>query len=111
MIGLSLSEKLPEGVRQLANILQNGMKSGSIDPFFRRIVAQDGTVKNDGTHRFPPADILHMDWLCDNILGKIPPYEEILPVSKNMVRELGIYRDQIPAEKEVRPREDSERIR
>ena len=111
VIGLSLSEKLPEGVRQLANILQNGMKSGSIDPFFRRIVAQDGTVKNDGTHRFPPADILHMDWLCDNILGKIPPYEEILPVSKNMVRELGIYRDQIPAEKEVRPREDSERIR
>ncbi len=111
VIGLSLSDKLPEGVRQLANILQSGMKNGSIDPFFRRIVAQDGTVKNDGTHRFPPADILHMDWLCDNVLGKIPPYEEILPISKNMVRELGIYRDQIPAEQEVRPREDSERIR
>ena len=99
VIGLSLSDKLPEGVRQLANILQNGLCSGTIDPFLRRIVAQDGTVKNDGTHRLPPEELLHMDWLCANVLGQIPRYEEILPISKPMVRELGIYRDQIPAEK------------
>lgn len=99
VIGVSLSDKLPEGVRQMAKILQSGMSVGAIDPFQRRIVAQDGTVKNDGTHRFSAEEVLHMDWLCDNVLGEIPPYEQILPISQAMVRELGIYRDSIPAEK------------
>ena len=108
VIGLSMSNKLPEGVRQLANILQDGMTKGTIDPFQRRIVAQDGTVKNDGTRRLQPEELLHMDWLCDNVLGEIPQFEDILPMSKNLVRELGIYRDQIPAEKEVRNHEDTE---
>ena len=52
-----------------------------------------------------------MDWLCGNIVGSIPSFQEILPVSQNMVRELGIYRDRIPAQEEGKPREDFDRIR
>ena len=111
VIGIKLSDKLPEGVRRLAKILQRGMADGSIDPFFRRIVSQDGTLRNDGSRTFTPAQILHMDWLCDNVIGSIPPFEEILPFSQNMVRELGIYRDKIPPEKEAKPREDFDRVR
>ena len=111
VIGLKLSDKLPEGVRQLGKILEKGMRDGTIDPFLRRIVAQDGTVKNDGTHRFTPSEILHMDWLCDNVVGTIPAYEELLPISQPLVRELGIYRDQIKPEKEARPREDFDPVR
>jgi len=111
VIGLSLSDKLPEGVRQMAKLLQKELSESTLDPFLRRIVAQDGTVKNDGTHRFTPEELLHMDWLCSNILGEIPPFEDILPISKSMVRELGIYRDKIPAEKEARPREDFDHLR
>ena len=98
VIGLNLSDKLPEGVRQMARLLQKGMENGLVDPFLRRIVAQDGTVKNDGTQRFTPEQLLHMDWLCANVIGEIPPYEDILPISRTMVRELGIYRDKIPVE-------------
>jgi len=111
VIGVKLSDKLPEGLRQLALFLEKGLKVGAIDPFLRRIVAQDGTVKNDGTHRFTPEQLLHMDWLCANIIGQIPQYEDVLPISKTMVRELGIYRDKIPVEKEAKPREDFDRIR
>ena len=111
VIGLSLSDKLPEGVRRLGKLLQREMIAGNIDPFFRRIVAQDGTVKNDGSRTFTPEQLLKMDWLCDNVIGAIPKYEEILPVSRPMVRELGIYRDRIDLEKEVRPREDFDHLR
>jgi len=111
VIGLKLSDKLPEGVRQLAKILEKGMEECTIDPFLRRIVAQDGTVKNDGTHVFTPSEILNMDWLCDNVVGTIPAYEDLLPISQPLVRELGIYRDQIKPEKEVRPREDFDPVR
>ena len=111
VIGVGLSDKLPEGLRQMANMLQKGLADCTIDPFLRRIIAQDGTVKNDGTHRFTPEELLHMDWLCENIIGGIPPFEDILPVSQNMVRELGIYRENFSADKETRPREDFDPIR
>ena len=111
VIGVSLSDKLPEGVRRMAKMLQRGLADFGIDPFFRRIVAQDGTLKNDGSRTFTPAQLLHMDWLCDNVIGEIPTFDQILPISQNMVRELGIYRDQIPPEKEVKPREDFDRVR
>ena len=100
VIGLSLSDKLPAGVRQMAKLLQRAMADGSLDPFFRRVVSQDGTVRNDGSRTFTPQQILHMDWLCDNVVGQIPPFEEILPRSRRMVRELGVYKDTIPPEKE-----------
>ena len=111
VIGINLSDRLPEGIRQMANLLRKDLEEGTLDPFLRRIVAQDGTVKNDGTHRFTPEQILHMDWLCDNVIGDIPSFERILPVSQPMVRELGIYRDRIPAEKETKTHEDFDRSR
>ena len=52
-----------------------------------------------------------MDWLCENVIGSIPEYEQILPVSQKMVRELGIFRDKIPTEKEVKIREDFDHLR
>ena len=111
VIDVGLSDKLPEGVRQMANLLKANIASGQLDPFFRRIVAQDGTIKNDGTRHFTPEEVLHMDWLCDNVVGSIPPFEEILPISQKMVRQLGIYRDSIPPEKEAVIREDSGHLR
>ena len=88
VIDLELSRKLPAGVRQMAKILRYGMLSGQLDPFRRRIVAQDGTVKNDGTTSFLPEELLHMDWLVENVIGTIPSYEELLPQSQALVRYL-----------------------
>ena len=111
VIGVELSDKLPEGLRKMADLLKTNIANGTLDPFFRRIVAQDGTVKNDGTVHFTPEEVLHMDWLCDNVVGSIPPFEEILPIAQKMVRQLGIYRDSIPPEKEAVIREDPGHLR
>lgn len=100
VIDVELSKNLPESLVVLANILRKGLQDGSIDPFHRRIVAQDGTVKNDGTRTLTPDELLHMDWLCENVEGRIPRFEDILPFARDTVRELGVYRDEIPMEKE-----------
>jgi hypothetical protein len=100
VIDVTLSKHLPEGLRQLAWILRKGLQSGTIDPFKRLIVSQDGTIINDGSRSLTPEELLHMDWLCNNISGSIPSFDQILPYSQAMVRELGIYRDEIPMEKE-----------
>ena len=52
-----------------------------------------------------------MDWLVENVVGTIPPFEEIDLRSQPLIRELGVYRDKIPAEKEGRPRENFDSIR
>ena len=97
VIDLKLSDRLPQGVRQMAKLLYEAVKQGYIDPFGRKIMAQDGTVKNDGTESFTSEQILRMDWLCDNVIGYIPTIEEIRLESRKIVQELGIYRDKYSA--------------
>ena len=101
VIDVDLSKDLPSGVLSLAKILRQGLRDGTIDPFRSRIVAQDGRVINEGSRILSADEILHMDWLCDNVVGSIPSYDEILPISQPTVRMLGIYRDQIPNIQEV----------
>ena len=76
------------------------MRNGTLDPFRRTVIAQDGRVMNDGSRCFSPEELLHMDWLCDNVEGFIPEFEQIAPFARDMVRELGVYRDSIPMERE-----------
>ena len=111
VIDIELSDQLPAGVRMMAQLLRKNLIEGTLDPFARKIVAQDGTVKNDGTRFLTPKERLNMDWLCENVIGSIPAFDQILPMSRTMVRELGIYRDSIPGIQEVSPREDFDRER
>lgn len=94
-----LSRELPHDLRHLAELLRSGITSGAIDPFACHIVAQDGTLKNEGLRGFAPEQILHMDWLCDAVEGHIPEYDELTEVSRPMYRMQGIHRDRLPAEK------------
>jgi hypothetical protein len=87
-------------VTQLVHILQKGVTDGSIEPFRRPICSQDGQIRNDGEKWFSPAEILHMDWLCDCVDGSIPAFEDLLPRSRPIVRLQGVYRDKILPEKE-----------
>ena len=111
VIDIELSDRLPAGVRALAEILRKDMIAGTLDPFARKIIAQDGTVKNDGTRTPDAKERLKMDWLCENVIGKIPTFDRILPMSRTMVRELGVYRDSIPDAKEVAEREAFDHLR
>ena len=42
-----------------------------------------------------------MDYLCSAVNGRIPEYEEILPMARKMVRLQGVYRDKIPPDQEA----------
>lgn len=99
-IDVTVSERLPEGLKALVSHLRRGLQKKTIDPFCRKIIAQDGTVKNTGLTGFTPEQLLHMDWLCENVDGSIPEYDQVLPFSQALVRELGVHREKIPPEKE-----------
>ena len=90
VIDVALSDKLPEGIRVLAEMLKKGIVSGELDPFKRKILDQQGNVRNDGTKIFTPAELMHMDWLCENVVGGFPKYDEIQPIARPMVDILGV---------------------
>ena len=100
VVDIRASEALPVSMAELVDILKRGIISGLIAPFCRHIVAQDGTLINDGGHALTPEEILHIDWLCDRVHGKIPSYDELLPIARPIVRLQGIYRESIPPEKD-----------
>ena len=98
VVDLRYSDDLPDGVRELARILQTGIQAGAIQPFQRRITAQNGQLINDGSRPLSMEEILKMDWLCDRVDGSLPAYGELLPVARPTVRRLGVHREQIPPE-------------
>ena len=100
VIDIALSDRLPVGVRILAEMLRTSMRERTLDPFRRKLTTQDGRLISDGSRRLSPDELLQMNWLCHNVTGSIPTFDELIPTSQSLVRELGIYKDQIPAVKE-----------
>ena len=62
-------------------------------------MGQGGSERNDGHTYFTPDELLRMVWLCENVDGAIPVYEELSAKAQRIVRLQGIYRDAIPPEK------------
>ncbi len=91
VIDVALSPSLPEGVRFLADTLKAGICSGTVDPFKRRILDQQGKERNDGSRSFSPMELLQMDWLCENVIGSFPAFEDIIPQARTMVELLGVF--------------------
>ena len=96
VVDVDIDETLPNGVTQLAQFLKQGIHNEEIDPFLRPITDQRGAVVSDGTRRFSPEELMGMDWLCDNVDGLIPGFDDLLPQSQGLVRLLGLYRQSIP---------------
>lgn len=100
VVGLRYAPDLPEGSRALAGILERELRAGRLDPFRRPIRDRQGVERSDGDKWFSPEELLKMDWLCDNVEGEIPSFASLLPSAREVVRLQGVYRDQLPPEKE-----------
>ena len=100
VIGVQWTDAIPQGTKALVEILKNGIISGSISPFLRNIISQDGTLRCNEENPLSTDAILNMDWLCSNVIGSIPEYGDIMESCQAIVRLQGIYRDKIPPGKE-----------
>ena len=98
VIDVQMTELVPEGTRTLAASLMNDIRSGALLPFQRAMVSQDGIMRNDGSRDLTTRELLMMDYLMDGVEGTIPSYEELLPMSRALVRELGLHKEDLPHE-------------
>ena len=98
VVDLVIDKDLPEGLKRLSDYLKKGLIDGTIDPFLTSITDQKGKEISNGAQPLPVEELIQMDWLCSNVEGSIPQFDQLLPQSRNLVRLLGIYRESIPPE-------------
>ena len=98
VIDVQMTELVPEGIRTLAASLMDQIRSGKLLPFQRELISQDGTLKNDGSRDLTSRELLTMDYLSENVEGTIPAYGDLLPMSRSLVRELGLHTEDLPPE-------------
>ena len=90
VIDIELSEVVPEGVQQLADILRDGIKAGSIHPFHGCLVDQAGKVRLKRGVEPAPEEIMRMNWLAENNNGRIPALEELMPMARETTELLAL---------------------
>ena len=100
VIDVELSDTLPDGVRSLALLLKTGLQNGEVEPFRSRILDQNGVLRCDGETGLTTDALMQMDWFCDNVDGAVPGFDKLLPRAREMVRVLGLYRDDLTTVKE-----------
>lgn len=90
VIDLICSKNVPIGVRRLVGHFKKDICSGSIVPFYGEIYSQDGTLKNHEGQEMKPEKIMKMDWLVDNVIGRIPAIGELVDDAHSVVALKGV---------------------
>ena len=89
VIDVKLTDLIPEGVKSLALSFIDQVKKGTYDVFSQKLLAQDGSTICDGETKLTSLEILQMNKLAENVIGEIPEYKDLLPMSRALVKELG----------------------
>ena len=89
-IDIICSRKLPVRVHRLVELLHERIRSGSFLPIVGPIVDQAGTERVAQDMALTPQDIIRMDYLADNVVGRIPKLDELTDVARSLVSLQGI---------------------
>ena len=77
VVDVILSKKLSYNSYKMIDVLRREIISGNLKPFEGELHRQDGRVMAEGGKGLTSREIITMDWLNDNVIGTIPPVQEI----------------------------------
>ena len=76
-IDLLCSKRLPVRVRRLVDLLHERIHAGAFLPFVGPIVDQTGRERVPADVALTPQEIIRMDYLAGNVIGRIPSIDEL----------------------------------
>lgn len=85
-IDVFVSDKLPIGTRRLVNVVKKAIADNEFEPFTGPIYGQDGLCKVEPDQILTPDEIIHSDWLPDNVFGRIPKVSELDPKFRDFAK-------------------------
>ncbi len=90
VIDVVLSGKLPYYCRKTMHMLRDGIRSGSLNPFGGELRAQSGIIKPEGSAPLSNGEIITMNWLNDNVIGRIPEAGDLNRPARAVVAVSGV---------------------
>ena len=90
-VDIDWSETLPPATGKLAELLRDAIRAGILDPFREPVYTRTGKVPEENC-TLRPETVIGMDFLVENVVGEIPPYEAISDVGKATVDQVGVER-------------------
>ena len=90
IVDVVTSRKFYPDTEKLIRLLRQSIIQGNFDPFAGPLRSQNGPITTDPDGRLTPVEIITMDWLNENIIGRIPTLDEIVPAARDVVRLQGI---------------------
>ncbi len=99
VIDVICSEDMPHGTHRLIEFLKSSIRAGVFHPFDGPIYCQDGIVRSEKGKSLDAEEIVTMDWLAENVKGRIPELEEFTEDAQELVQLQGIKIDENNADK------------
>ncbi len=99
VIDVICSKSMPHGTSRLIEFLKNSIRAGAFHPFDGPIYAQGGVVQCDKGKSLEAEEIITMDWLAENVIGKIPELDELTDEARMLVEFQGIKVDESGTER------------
>ncbi len=90
IVDVITSRKFYTDTDKLIRLLRQSIIQGTFDPFTGPLYSQNGTLQVTADQKLTPVEIITMDWLCENISGKIPSSDDFPEGSRQIVRLQGI---------------------
>ena len=94
MVDLIYSGRLPVETSRMVELCKKSITEGRFQPFTGMLYSQDGIVQSDASSTLSPHQVLTMDWLADNIIGRIPETEELNESAQILSAFLGVDKEE-----------------
>ena len=99
VIDVICSKSMPHGTSRLIEFLKNSIRAGAFHPFDGPIYSQGGIVQCEKGKSLEPDEIISMDWLAENVVGRIPELDELTEDARTLVKFQGIKVDESGTDK------------
>ena len=97
-IDIVCSRRLPVRLRRLVELLHERIRGGAFLPFVGPMLDQSGEMRIPEDVALTPQEIIGMDYLAQNVIGRIPRFEELTEAAQMLSALQGV-RSAAPTDK------------
>lgn len=90
VVDVIYSQSLPIGTKRLVDLLRRAIRNEVLNPFSGILYSQNGIVQGDPDKTLCASEVMNMDWLSENVIGIIPPPEELQETAIPVVAQQGL---------------------
>ena len=90
MVDIILSQKVPAGLRKLVNKMSKMIIDDELHIFEGEIKNQAGDMVSKEGEEIPIDEIITMNYLVENVVGRIPDIEELSDSARPIVEMRGV---------------------